>query len=253
MGPAMAFCVRVIRSFVYRLEMHTVLTSFILPIFSVLVSRVVEAVAIAHWREIFVVVGVGTLGFAYIQYCISPHGLNAAHCLRYHCSPSLAFSARSCSRISLLQYRDGKNRPGYKGMSASCRCSSSHSVTYLRHPISMLSVRAHAPRHRDYTEHDRAHDGGVGFPIRGLRVPASGGRPDVFGVAMRELWLAIGLLSGVRQVNWRTVSCRLHFSVSASASSLLCVRQRWRGLGGRRVKSSSLRSFGKERRTEIRV
>ena len=54
--------------------------------------------------------------------------------------------------------------------------------TYLGHLVSVLFLRADAPRHGcdsdDYTEHDR----GVCAPVLGLGVPTTGGRPDVLGV-----------------------------------------------------------------------
>lgn len=47
----------------------------------------------------------------------------------------------------------------------------------------MLSICAQAPGHGGYAEDDGAHDGGVGLPVRGLCIPPSCRRPDVFGVA----------------------------------------------------------------------
>jgi hypothetical protein len=54
--------------------------------------------------------------------------------------------------------------------------------TYLGHLVSVLPLRADAPRHscdsNDYTK----HDGGIRAPVLGLGVPTTGGRPDVLGV-----------------------------------------------------------------------
>ncbi len=57
----------------------------------------------------------------------------------------------------------------------------------------MLPIRAHAPDHQADPHDDSAHYRRVAFPVAGLGVPASGGRPDVFGVAgirlARGLWV----------------------------------------------------------------
>lgn len=64
-------------------------------------------------------------------------------------------------------------------------------ATHPGHLIPEFVLCAVAPSHCDNAEHDGAHDGGVGLPVGGLRVPASGGGPDVFRVAVGGFWSAI--------------------------------------------------------------
>jgi hypothetical protein len=52
----------------------------------------------------------------------------------------------------------------------------------LRHLVAVFSVGAEPPGHADNADEDGAHDEGVGFPVRGLRIPTTGRRPDVLGV-----------------------------------------------------------------------
>lgn len=107
----------------------------------------------------------------------------------------LALCARSCSMICRLQYRLGKNLPGYTHIVSTIQMSKSLSCweaprfarsfgAHLRHLVPELAVGAHAPRHGGDTEDDAHHDGRVGAPVGRLCVPAAGGRPDVLGVAV---------------------------------------------------------------------
>lgn len=52
----------------------------------------------------------------------------------------------------------------------------------LRHPVAMLTLRTDAPGHSGDSENGCAHDSSVDFPVGRLGIPASGGRPDFFGV-----------------------------------------------------------------------
>ena len=51
----------------------------------------------------------------------------------------------------------------------------------------VFSFRTHTPRHCGDAKDDPEHDGGVLFPIRGLRVPTTCGGPDVLGIPAHEL------------------------------------------------------------------
>jgi hypothetical protein len=53
----------------------------------------------------------------------------------------------------------------------------------LGHLVAVLSVCADHPGHSDDAAHDEAHDGRVGLPVGGLRVPTTGRRPDVLWVS----------------------------------------------------------------------
>lgn len=55
--------------------------------------------------------------------------------------------------------------------------------TGLRHLFPALTVSAETPGDGSNSNHGSAHDGGVQPPVRGLSVPASGGRPDFLGVS----------------------------------------------------------------------
>jgi hypothetical protein len=62
--------------------------------------------------------------------------------------------------------------------------------TYIRHPIPVLPVRAYTAQNQADAHDDTTHNRRVGPPVRGLCVPASGGRPDVLGVAVHMPVLA---------------------------------------------------------------
>jgi hypothetical protein len=53
---------------------------------------------------------------------------------------------------------------------------------WQRHLVSVFLLGAHGPDHGCDSDEDSAQDGRVGFPVGGLRIPATGGRPDVLGV-----------------------------------------------------------------------
>lgn len=53
--------------------------------------------------------------------------------------------------------------------------------------VSVFSVRAHAPRHCDDPGDDAAEDERVLLPVGGLRVPASGWRPDICPMTQSEM------------------------------------------------------------------
>jgi hypothetical protein len=46
----------------------------------------------------------------------------------------------------------------------------------------VFAFRTDAPDRSDYSKHRRADNSGIGLPVRGPSVPASGGRPDFLGV-----------------------------------------------------------------------
>ena len=60
----------------------------------------------------------------------------------------------------------------------------------------MLVLRAVTPGHSRDTEDDGQHHCGVRFPVCGLRVPASCGRPDMLGIAFTA---RLALLSSVKE------------------------------------------------------
>jgi hypothetical protein len=53
---------------------------------------------------------------------------------------------------------------------------------WQRHLVSVFLLGTHGPDHSCDSDEDGAQDGCVGFPVGGLRIPATGGRPDVLGV-----------------------------------------------------------------------
>jgi hypothetical protein len=61
--------------------------------------------------------------------------------------------------------------------------SAGEEATRLGHLVAVLSVCADHPGHSDDAAHDEAHDGRVGLPVGGLRVPTTGRRPDVLWVS----------------------------------------------------------------------
>ena len=76
----------------------------------------------------------------------------------------------------------------------------------LRKPRPRFPLRTDAPRHCRNTHHYRSHDRRVRFPIRGLRVPASGRGPDVLWVAGR--CVSWRLMESARWGAELTGSCR---------------------------------------------
>jgi hypothetical protein len=111
---------------------------------------------------------------------------NPPHFTQYTPVPvycSLPFCFRSCSMICLLQL---------------CCCqipwklnviygvafvlSAREESVLLRHLVAVFSVGTEPPGHADNADEDGAHDECVGFPVRGLRIPTTGRRPDVLGV-----------------------------------------------------------------------
>lgn len=54
-----------------------------------------------------------------------------------------------------------------------------------RHNVAHLLLGADPPDNGNGAEHDGADDGGVQLPVRGLRVPATGRRPDVLRVTFK--------------------------------------------------------------------
>ncbi len=59
----------------------------------------------------------------------------------------------------------------------------------LGHLVSVFALGAQGPCQGCDAEDDSHEDGSVGFPVGGLRVPATGGRPDVLGVSSSTLGL----------------------------------------------------------------
>lgn len=57
---------------------------------------------------------------------------------------------------------------------------------YARHFVSVFNLGAVAEGHGDDAEEDASNDRRVGLPVLGLRVPTTGRRPDVLGVAVKE-------------------------------------------------------------------
>lgn len=84
----------------------------------------------------------------------------------------------------------------------------------------VLAIGADAPCHEGNAGNDGAHDGGVGFPVGGLRVPAAGRGPDVLGVAGRDV------SECERSAHWygiHTVLWRRRFFEFVRVSWLRCV------------------------------
>jgi len=134
--------------------------------------------------------------------------------------------ALSYSMISRDQYRDGKNLcactcrmevstyspnsliPSPKHLQPLRHTSTSGSSSllsnmfksYLRHFRPMLPIRAHAPNHQADPHDHSSHDCCVTLPVAGLGVPASGGGPDVFGVAAIRLARGFWVVADGRRI-----------------------------------------------------
>lgn len=91
--------------------------------------------------------------------------------------------------ICLLQLRDVSSSLGFPcpGPCPSLsRCdvlSAGEEPARLGHLVAVLALGADSPGHADDADEDEAHDGRVGLPVCGLRIPTTGRRPDVLGVS----------------------------------------------------------------------
>jgi hypothetical protein len=66
----------------------------------------------------------------------------------------------------------------------------------LGHLVAVFPVGAQLPHHGRDAEDDDAEDGRVGLPVGRLRVPTTGRRPDVLGVARRGIGQVGGSMTG---------------------------------------------------------
>jgi len=64
--------------------------------------------------------------------------------------------------------------------------SAREETALLGHLVAVFAVGAQAEEDSSDGEDGKAHDGSVGFPVLGLRVPTTSGGPDVLGVAMES-------------------------------------------------------------------
>ena len=71
-------------------------------------------------------------------------------------------------------------------------------ATCFGHLMAVLSVGAQLPHQGCDTEDDDAEDGRVGLPVGRLRIPTTGRRPDVLGVARRGR-CRLGIRGATRQ------------------------------------------------------
>lgn len=99
--------------------------------------------------------------------------------------------ARSCSMICLLQLFEGKQRCRVSNILPQniLQCdmvmdslSAGEESARLGHLVAMFPLSAETPSHSSNADKDGTHHCSVCSPVRRLRVPASGGRPDFLGV-----------------------------------------------------------------------
>lgn len=118
----------------------------------------------------------------------SPPGQAAGHhdSSAFACCAAFSFCARSCSTTCLLQLsRTAKSAqlPRGKRNAARNALSAWIEAISLGHPVPEFFVGAQLPRQSGDAEDDETKDGRVGLPVGRLRVPTTGRRPDVLGIA----------------------------------------------------------------------
>ena len=74
---------------------------------------------------------------------------------------------------------------GERGSGRGRVTSAGEEAVGVGHAVARLALGAQLPREGDDADDGGGHDGRVGAPVVGLRVPAARGRPDVLGVAVR--------------------------------------------------------------------
>ena len=64
--------------------------------------------------------------------------------------------------------------------------SAGEETALFGHLVAVFTVGAQAEEDSSDGEDGKAHDGSVGFPVLGLRVPTTSGGPDVLRVAVKS-------------------------------------------------------------------
>ena len=101
------------------------------------------------------------------------------------CAHSEAFEAFSCSIICLLQL-EPESALRTEQQILEYLLPAWKKDMWFWHFVTVLPLGADPPEDRCDSKDNKTHDRSVGLPIMRLRVPATGRRPDMFGISARR-------------------------------------------------------------------
>ena len=107
--------------------------------------------------------------------------------------------------------------------------SAGEEAALLGHLVAELAVCGNGPGEPDDADKNEAHNSGVALPVARLRVPTTGGRPDVLGVP------GCGQRAGGRGIGrrrLRDLSSSAHCEVQVWRYLGVGVAAGWRAVGG---------------------